>query len=359
MEQITVVVLAPARDADLERIAAVDPRVSVLDGRGKFDSEYRQTWPAEATSKYIGAIGSKTADEARLRASQEERDALLRQANVICIGFPFPTTLVSRAPRLKWVHQTPAGASNLRFGDLWGSSVPVTTSRGYGNSTAHAEWVMGAALMFAKDFPQAFADKQRGVFERTLYRPRLLAGKTVGIVGLGGIGREVARLARALGMRVLGTKRSISSRTADAECVDELFPPAELHQLLAESDFVVISTQSTPETDGLIGRAELRAMKPTSYLINVARGEIVDESALIDALHQRAIAGAALDVYEAEFERPPSQELLSLPNVIFTPHVSGGTDVPIHRGIELFCQNLTRFLSGQELVNLVDWERGY
>jgi len=351
MDQVNVLVLAPVRDSDLKAIAAVDPRVVVVDGRGKFEPEYRETWSAEIARRYLGAADTQS--------GKEERDALLRQADVVCIGFPFPTKLVSRAPRLKWIHQTPAGASNLRYSDVWGSSVLVTTSRGYGNSTAHAEWVLATMLMFIKELPRALMDKQMGTFEGRPYRPRLLAGKTVGVVGLGGIGREVARLSKAVGMRVVATRRSATVRTKGAEGVDELFPPSELHQLLAASDFVVVCTQSTPETEKLIGRSELTAMKSTSYLINLARGEIIDEAALVEALRQGTIAGAALDVHESEFQGPPNPELIGLPNVIFTPHVSGGSDVPTHRGIELFCQNLGRFLSGQELLNVVDWQRGY
>ncbi|MDO8673735.1 MAG: NAD(P)-dependent oxidoreductase [Dehalococcoidia bacterium] len=360
MDRVNVLVLAQnVRDSDLAVIAAIDPRVNLLDGRSIFDAEYARTWPPETIRRLLGAFSAGEGDEGQPRALQAERDDLLGQTDVIIMSIPYPTTLVSRAPRLKWVHQTPAGASNLRFGDIWGSPVPVTTSRGWTNSTAHAEWVIGAMLIFAKDFPQSFKDRQGGVPERRHYRPRLLVGKTVGIVGLGGIGKEVARLARALGLRAIATKRSVSGRILDAEGVDELFPPAELHQLLAQSDFVVISTQWTPETEKLIGREELKAMKRTGYLINVARGEIVDEAALCEALREGTIAGAALDVREGENLRPPSETLLTSPNLIYTPHISGGTDVRTHRGIELFCQNLARFLARQELVNLVDWERGY
>ncbi|MDO8673777.1 MAG: D-2-hydroxyacid dehydrogenase [Dehalococcoidia bacterium] len=359
MERIKVVILGPASAADLERIAAVDPRILVLDGRGKFDSEYLRTWPPETARLHPGNRAKEVVDDDQYCAQQMDRDALLGSADVACIGFPFPNLLISRAPRLKWVHQLPAGVSNLRFGDIWGCSVPVTSSRGYRNSTAHAEWVLATILMFAKDLPRSIADKQAGAYDRRLYRLRSVAGKTVGIVGLGGIGREVARLARALGMRTVGTRRSITSRLADAEGVDLLLPPSDLSHLLAEADFVVIAAQSTPETNGMIGRAEIGVMKPTSYLINVARGEIVDESALIEALNEGTIAGAALDVREAEFERPPSQEFLSAPNLFFAPHISGGTDLPPNSGIELFCQNLERFLAGEDLVNRVDWERGY
>ncbi|MDO8673787.1 MAG: NAD(P)-dependent oxidoreductase, partial [Dehalococcoidia bacterium] len=308
---------------------------------------------------HLGSRDKDAVDDDQYRSQQLERDALLTSVDVACLGFPFPNPLMSRAPKLKWVHQLPAGVSNLRYGDIWGSSVPVTSSRGYRNSTAHAEWVLAAMMMFAKDLPRTFTDKQTGIFDKVLYRPRSLAGKTVGIIGLGGIGREVARLAKALGMRAIGIRRSVAGRLADAEGVDELLPPSDLGQLLAESDFVVIAAQSTPETNGMIDGPALRSMKPTGYLVNVARGEIVDEPALIEALNQGTIAGAALDVREGEFERPPSKEFLCAPNLVYAPHISGITDLPTNNGIELFCQNLERFLAGEDLVNRVDWERGY
>ena len=141
--------------------------------------------------------------------------------------------------------------------------------------------------------------------------------------------------------------------------VDQLLPPSELVVLLEQSDFVVVSSQWTPETDGLIGEAELRRMKPSAYLINVARGEIIDQSALLKALRAGWTAGAGLDVYTGEFTGPPPEELWQLPNVVITPHTSGRTDVQQAKGLELLCENLRRYVAGQALLNVLDWKRGY
>jgi phosphoglycerate dehydrogenase-like enzyme len=354
MTTTTVLVLGAVGEQPLERIAAVGPGVRVIDARGVFEVEYASTWPSETVERYVPRsliTQSKT--------TRTERDALLAEAEVICIRFPFPLDLRARAPRLTWLHQTPAGASNLRMGDLWGSTVTATTSRGVNNSLPIAEYVLSTILLFAKSLPQAFHDQTRRSFERRAYRSVLVQGKTLGIVGLGGIGSEVARLAKAVGMRVIATRRSVTVPQQNTQGVDELLPPQALSSLLAQSDFVAVCAQWTPETDKLIGAAELQQMKPTAYLINVARGELLDQAALITALRKEQIAGAALDVYEGEFTGPPPEELWQLPNVVITPHTSVGTDFSQAKGMDLFCENLSRYLKGEPLLNVIDWQRGY
>ena len=338
----------------VEKIESIDPRIRVADARGQFEVEYAETWPAESVRRYVpqSLVEANTSTRA-------ERDALLAEVEVICIRFPFPLDLRARTPRLKWLHQTPAGASNLRMGDMWGSEVVVTTSRGLNNPLPIAEYVLSTIFLFAKSLPQALHDQNNQEFQRRRYRPILVQGKTIGIVGLGGIGSSVARLAKAVGMRVVATRRSVKTAQSQTQNVDELLPPSGLSTLLEQSDFVVLSTQWTPETDGLIGEAELRQMKPSAYLINVARGELIDQSALVTALREGWIAGAGLDVYTGEFTGPAPAELWQLPNVVITPHTSGGTDVQQAKGIELFCENLQRYINGQALLNVLDWERGY
>jgi phosphoglycerate dehydrogenase-like enzyme len=354
MKTVNVLVLGAVGENAVEQIAAVDAAVQVIDARGQFEVEYAQTWPAETVRRYV-----PQAVIAQSTMSRAERDALLAQAEVICIRFPFPLDLRARAPRLKWLHQTPAGASNLRLGDLWGSLIAVTTSRGYNNALPIAEYILATMLLFAKSLPQVFRDQARRAFDRREYRPVLLQGKTLGVVGLGGIGAEAARLAKAVGMHVLATRRSVTVAQAQTQGVDELLPSSALPILLEQSDFVALCAQWTPETDKLIGETELRRMKASAYLINVARGELIDQSALITALRQGWIAGAALDVYDGEFTGPPPAELWELLNVLITPHTSVGTDVQQARGTELFCENLRRYLTGQPLVNVIDWQRGY
>jgi phosphoglycerate dehydrogenase-like enzyme len=284
---------------------------------------------------------------------------VLSTAEVILGGFPFPLDLRARAPRLRWFHQVVAGASNLLRGDLWGSGVLVTTSRGHGNTRPMAEYVLASFLHFARGLPQAHRDQQRHGFDHRTYRPILLQGKTVCVVGAGGIGQEVARLCAAVGMRVIGTRRQVLPAASLPPGFTRLESAACLHALLAESDCVAVCCQWTRETTKLIGREAFAAMKPGTILVNVARGEIIDEEALIAALAAGKLRGVALDVYVGEFEHPPDPRLWDDARVLITPHISGGTDVRQHRGIDLFCDNLRAYLDGRPLANVVDWERGY
>ena len=183
-----------------------------------------------------------------------------------------------------------------------------------------------------------------------------LSGKTVGIVGLGRIGTEIAEKARCLGMRVIATRRD-TSRPASTS-VNRLFHPADMNQLLAESDFVVLSLPLTGETQGMIGEKQLKSMKRTGYLINASRGRIVQEDKLIEALKQGWIAGAGLDTFENE-PLPESSELWGFKNVIITPHVAGLTPYYMERLTNIFCENLDRFVRKQPLMNIVDKTLGY
>src|SRR5205823_2675404 len=298
MADVNVLVIQRLRAADLEQIKAVDPRVRVIEAGGWFDGEYRETWPAYAVARYLSpkSMGQGT---------REERDRLLAEADVILGGWPFPLDLRARAPKLKWFHQRPAGASNLLTGDLWGSDVAVTTSRGSGNTLAMAEYAVAGILHFAKDLPRAAADREAGRFDHRAYRPLLIDGKTICVVGAGGIGRDVGRLCGALGMRVIGTRRTPQPDEPLPPGFSELVGAADLDRLLPQSDFIVICCQWTPETTGLFNHARFAAMKPGSILVNVARGEIVDEDALADALQRGHLRGVVLDVYVGEFEHGP------------------------------------------------------
>lgn len=329
-------------------IEAVDPEVELTMADGWFDGEIRRTWGDYTADAYLrpGSTGV---------GSDAQRSALLSTADAILTGFPVPIDLRARSPRLRWVHQTPAGASNLHRCDLWGSDVLVTTSRGLGNTLAIAEYVIAAFLHFSREFHRAGDDRRRGAFQRRRYRPVLLAGQTACVVGIGGIGAEVGRLAAALGMEVVGTRRSPSPTRPEG--FTQVGGPQELHRLLARSRFVAVCCQWTPETDGLIGEAELAAMPDDAVLVNVARGEIVDEAALTAALDR--LRGVALDVYAGEFDRPPPPELWQHPRVLVTPHTSGGAETRSGRPVELFCRNLSALLDGRPLENAIDWERGY
>lgn len=347
---LNVVSLVPLPGEVRAEIEAVDPSVRLTTAAGWFDGEIRETWPDHTTRLYLRG----GADDERARA---ERDALLADADVVIGGFPVPVDLVRRSPRLRWFHQTPAGASNLKRCDLWGSDVVVTTSRGLGNTLAIAEYVVATFLHFARSLHRVAVDRAAGHLDRFGYAPVQLAGKTACVVGAGGIGQDVGRLCAGLGMRVVGTRRSADGPRPDGFI--EVAGPDRLHELLADAHFVAVCCQWTPETEGLIGRDALAAMPDDAVLVNVARGEIVDEQALIEALAADRLRGVGLDVYVGEFERPPPEELAADPRVLITPHVSGGTDQRTRRPLELFVDNLAAFLAGEPLRNVVDWSRGY
>lgn len=349
---MNVLVIQPVGDEEMAHIARVDARVRLVDARGWFDDEIRQTWPHWSVDRYVG-------DRPCPASTRAERDRLLAQAEVILGGWPFPLDLRSRAPRLQWFHQRPAGASNLRRGDLWGSDVIVTTSRGQGSTGAMAEYVLACFLHFARGLHRAYHDRQRQQFEHRAYRPILVEGKTVCVIGAGGIGQAVGRLCAGAGMRVVGTRRHASPGNGLPPGFSRLETPEHLHALLAESDFVAVCCQWTPETTRLIGRAAFEAMRRGTVLVNVARGEIVDEEALIDALAAGTLRGVGLDVYVGEFEHAPDPRLWQDERVLITPHVSGGTDVTQHRVVEVFTDNLRAYLDGRPLANVVEWARGY
>jgi len=175
---------------------------------------------------------------------------------------------------------------------------------------------------------------------------------------MGAIGSRVAALAHAFGMEVLAIRRSAGSRHKGDGHVSEFMPPSELPYLLGESDYVVVAVPLTDESRHMIGEQELRSMKPTAVIVNIARGAVIDEPALVRALKEGWIAGAALDVFEQE-PLPEDSDLWKLPNVLLTPHVSGGTPRYMERAVDLFCDNLHHYLDGLTLRNAVDPERGY
>jgi phosphoglycerate dehydrogenase-like enzyme len=349
---VEVLVIAPVADDVLKRIAAIDPRVRVVDARGWFDVEIIETWPAWTVHRYLG-------QRAIPASSRADRDRLLAAAEVVLGGWPPLLDLRGRASRLRWFHQLPAGASNLLRADLWGSDVIVTTSRGYGNTHAMAEYVLACLYSFARGLPHASLDRQRHRFDHLSYGPIVLDGKTLCVVGAGGIGRDVGQLCASVGMRVIGTRRSLVSGAVLPPGFERLERADRLHALLAESDCVAICCQWTPETTNLINSAAFAAMKPGTILVNVARGEIIDEEALIIALNGGKLRGVALDVYVGEFEREPDRRLWDDERVLITPHVSGNSDVGQHRGVDLFCDNLRAYLDGRPLINTIDWSVGY
>src|SRR5712692_5482503 len=201
MRRISVLTIQRISAEDRAKIEAVDPAILLIDAGGWYDGEIRDTWPAFTSARYL-------APNAKGSGTREERDHLLATAEVILGGWPFPLDLRARAPRLKWFHQRPAGASNLMRGDLWESDILVTTSRGHGNTRPMAEYVLACFLHFARGLDRAAYDRVQQRFEHSAYRPVSLTGKTACVVGVGGIGRAVGELCAGAGMRVVGTRRS-------------------------------------------------------------------------------------------------------------------------------------------------------
>lgn len=344
-----IVSLVGLSESDAKRIRAVDPSIDLTLAGGWFNGEYRDTWPDATASRYLTGEGHGT---------REDRDALLAGAEVIIAGFPFPLDLMARTPNVKWVHQTPAGASNLLRGDIWGTEVPVTTSRGGGETTAIAEYAISGILHFVKAFDAALGDRAAGAFNHRRYGIRSAHDKTLCVIGAGGIGREVGRLGRAFGMRVIGTRRNTEVVDGD-EVFEQLETPERLHEQLAQADFVAVCCQWTPETTNLLNDKAFSAMRDQVIVTNVARGEIIDEAALLGALDTGKVRGAALDVYVGEFESLPPRELWNHPRVLITPHTSAQTDSSRRRSTDMFIKNMLFYLEGKPLNNRIDWSVGY
>ncbi len=293
--------------------------------------------------------------------NNDEFLARLQEADVLC-SYWLPDNWRALTKRLRWLQCSGAGVDSLLPTGILDeeSGIVVTTAVGI-NTTPIGEYVFGSMLMFNRTWPEMVRLQDRHVWPRsvTWYKlgGRELAGQTLGIVGLGSIGRRVARLGRAFGMRIVATRRTVQAGVQDPD-VDQLYTTAQLHEMLGKSDYVVISVPLTQETDSLIGEAELRAMQPHTYLVNVARGRVIDEQVLIRALKEGWIAGAGLDVTE---EEPLSAEspLYTMPNVILTPHISGISVKYDERLTDLFAANLRRFRKGETLHNRYEATRGY
>jgi phosphoglycerate dehydrogenase-like enzyme len=282
---------------------------------------------------------------------------------------------VEQAPHLRWLQLASAGINHVMQSPIYErKDIRLTTGRGV-YDVAGAEFTLGLMLSLIRNLPAAVDLQRRKEWCDNNDRLKLflaceLRGKTVGIVGYGGIGQEVARLSSAFGMRPSALIRKNKSARELRYRVPELRrlrrPPLEnifnfpngLRPLLRRSDFLVITAPLTWETEGLIDDSALACMKPTAYLINVARGPIVKQDALIAALREKRIAGAALDVFPQE-PLPPNSPLYALDNIIVTPHISGAFEDMFERASALFVENFERYRAGKTLFNLVNRRRGY
>jgi phosphoglycerate dehydrogenase-like enzyme len=300
----------------------------------------------------------------------EEVEQALEDSVEVLYTFHLPGDL-NRVSKLTWVQMHAAGVDSVLDHPIMESDIPLTTASGI-HATPIAEYVFASILAFNRRVPQMLDFQSRREWPRgrwNLFARPELRGSTLGIVGYGSIGREVGRIAHCFGMRVVATKKSVSQMQdvgyavqgiGDREGVllDEVFSSDRLSEMLGLCDYVVVAVPLTPETRKLIGAAELRAMKPSAYLVNISRGGTVDGAALIRALREGWIAGVGLDVFEEE-PLPSDSPLYDLENVILSPHVAGFTLRYDERASDLFAENLRRYLAGEPLLNLVDKARGY
>ncbi len=297
---------------------------------------------------------------------------LWQVVEILYTSFATPLPFPERAPRLRWVQLYSAGPDPILDHPLFHTPVIFTTTSGL-HAINIAEHVFAVVLSWFHRIPRMLEWQQRGQWPSSAERSSLfvadeLSGKTMSIVGYGSIGRQIARLADAFGMRVIAMQRGTDHRDhgflfpglGDPEGVlpDRYYAPAQLHDMLSESDVVVIAVPLTPETRGLFDDAALRAMKSTALLVNVARGDICNEVALVRALEEKRIAGAALDVFHQE-PLPADHLLWRLPNVFISPHSAGLTPQYDERAATIFEENLRRYLAGKPLYNVVDKTYGY
>jgi phosphoglycerate dehydrogenase-like enzyme len=275
------------------------------------------------------------------------------------------------APNLRWVQFHSAGIDRLLDSEIWHSDILLTSASGI-HAPNMGQYVMAQILAWASRTRTWLRYQRRGEWPDgrwDKFLPDELRGRTLGILGYGSIGREVARLAKAFGMTVLAGKhdaRDIKDHgyalpgvgDPNGVKVDRIYPGAAARSMVSECDYVVLTLPLTPATRGLVDEELLRAMKPSAFLVNVSRGGVVDESALVKALKKGWIAGAGLDVFETE-PLAEGSPLWSMDNVLISPHVSGFTPHYDERAVDLFCANLGRYLAGEPLINLVDRQAGY
>ena len=336
----TVLIASYLEPELVERIRQVDHRLDVL-----FEPDLlgKPRFPADHTSPHTRT----PAEEARWRP-------LLARADIL---FDFDSThrqdLPDLAPRVRWIQATSAGIGQTvkRWG--YDSRMPktiFTTASGV-HARPLAEFVVMALLMHYKGALRILRDQQRKHWE--LYAGTDLEGRTLAIVGLGRIGTGIAQTCRALGMRVIGM-----NVTPAHDAVDRYYAPERLHEMLPQAEVLVLSVPHTPQTEKMIGARELALLPHSAFFINVGRGAIVDEPALVESLRSGHLGGAALDVF-AEEPLPPSSPLWEMPNVLISPHSASTSDRENARIVDLFCDNLRRFLSDAPLRNVLDVERMY
>lgn len=305
-------------------------------------------------------------------ADMDEVTRLVREADVL-YGARVPDIVPAETPRLRWIQVPSAGVNYLRNLPVWTSNVLITSSRGV-HAVAMSEQVFALLLALSRGVPRMVRAQERHEWIQSDIHPLELRGKTMGIVGWGKVGDAVAHLAHAFGMRVIGIRHSVKEPQERASSCgafdnppqiapvdlppDMVFPMSDLHRVLGESDVVVLILPLTADTEGVIDRQALAAMKTGSLLINIGRGQVVDETALIEALQSGHVRGAGLDVFDEE-PLPPQSPFWDMPNVLVAPHTGGAGEHTDTRASHLFAVNLERYLAKQPLLNVVDRMQQY
>jgi phosphoglycerate dehydrogenase-like enzyme len=277
----------------------------------------------------------------------------------VFVGWSLRPEQFVAAKKLRWIHSPAAAVHQLMYPELVRSNVVVTNSTGI-HGPVVAEHAIAVLLALAKRLPQALQYQAKHEWSQDQLwheqpRPREVASSTVAVIGMGGIGREFAARAKALGMKIVAVRENPAKGLDGADAV---YSPEQIDEVLPQADYVLLCPPVTPATTGLMNAARLAKMKPDAYLINVARGPLIDEPALLDALQKRRIAGAALDVFNEE-PLPSSSPFWLLDNILITPHTAAVTERLWERHYRLIVDNMKRFLAGEPLMNQVDKHRGY
>jgi phosphoglycerate dehydrogenase-like enzyme len=310
--------------------------------------------PAERQLAMLEKLPVETSIAVGERAEAFERVA--EEAGVIfnwSCGGELLREVFRMSPRVRWVHTRSAGLDGLLFPELVDSAVELTNGTGvFGESLG--EFALAAILFFAKDLGRMMRNQAAEKWEP--FDVAEIAGQTVGIVGYGDVGRAVAARARAMGMRVVAVKRHAAA--AEDAYAERIYQPARCCEMIALADYIVVTAPLTAETRGMIGERELAAMKRSAVVINLGRGPVIDEAALVRALTERLIRGAVLDVFDTE-PLPAGHPFYGMDNVLVSPHTADHTADWLERAMQFFLDNFARFQKGEPLKNLVDKKLGY
>ncbi|MFC2009866.1 D-2-hydroxyacid dehydrogenase [Chloroflexota bacterium] len=346
MEKYQVMLSVPLQESDIQAIEATAPDVTII-----YAMEEVRTELGISRTGMPSLLHSARQSEISQEQASKALDSILADTDMI-FGWRLPNNLLARAPKLKWVQGSGVGIDLLVASTGLMESDVIITNAGGINASQVAEAALGFIFMIAKKTAMLYENMNAAIWKPMYFAE--LKGATLGIVGLGKVGGELAKYSRTLGMTVY----SSTKLDENVSGVDRVYAPDDLHKMLPECDYVVLTVPQTPETIGLIGETALKRMKPEAYLINVARGGVVQEDVLIRALKEGWIAGAALDVFEKE-PLPPDSELWRLPNVIISPHIAGILENHMTAATGLFCDNLKRFIQGEQLINIFNKARGY